>query len=325
VAPLGYLEVLDGRGHVAQRLRLEHLPIQIGRAYTNDVVLDDPYVCPLHATISADEGGRLICRDRDSVNGLYAGARRSRVASLELDTDGEFRIGHTMLRYRAADHQVARALMDLQEQVPLWQSSYAAVLAGIAILALLCLDSFLGSVERVTAAKVVSEPLMTLSMLLFWAGLWALAGRIIVSRFSFPQHVTIACGAILAFMALSTLSEWAEFLVPTLPAMWLTGLVGSGCILAALVYFHLQLASPMQRGSRLWTAATIGVASVGFSVVLDLAARAKFSTNMEYTGIIKPLDAAWLPAISMDQFIGNSEKLKDELTALVQKAKRTQP
>ena len=325
MAPLGYLEVLDGRGHVAQRLRLDHLPVQIGRAYTNDLVIDDVYVCPLHVSIFADDQGRLICRDLDSVNGLYAGTRGDRAASLELNSGSEFRIGRTVLRYRAADHPMAPALVDRQEQMSLWYSSPAAVIAGFAVFILLCLDSFLSSVERVTAARIVSEPLMTLSMLLFWAGLWALAGRIVVSRFHFPQHVTIACGAILAFMMLSTVSEWTEFLLPIFPAMWLAGLVGSGLILAGLVYFHLRFASLMQRGSRWWTALAVSAASIGFSLILDIAARAKFSTTTDYVGIVKPLDAAWVPAISIDQFVDSSEKLKDELTGLVRKAKRNQP
>lgn len=325
MAPLGYLEVLDARGHVAQRLRLDHLPIQIGRAYTNDLVIDDLYVGPMHLSVFADEQGRLICRDCDSVNGLRAGARGDRVASLELRSGSEFRIGRTVLRYCAADHPVAPALVDRQDQMSLWYSSQAAVIAGFAVLTLLCLESFLGSVERVTAARVVSEPLMTVSMLLFWSGLWALAGRIVVSRFHFPQHVTIGCGAILAFMALSAVAEWTEFLFPIFPAMWLAGLVGSGLILAGLVYFHLRFASPMQRGTRLWTAVAVSAASIGLSLILDIAARAKFSTTMDYIGIVKPLDAAWLPAIGIDQFIGNSEKLKGELTGLVQKAKANQP
>ena len=137
--------------------------------------------------------------------------------------------------------------------------------------------------------------------------------------------MTIACGAILAFMALSAVAEWTEFLFPIFPAMWLAGLVGSGLILAGLVYFHLRFASLMQRGSRLWTALAVSAASIGFSLILDIAARAKFSTTMDYIGIVKPLDAAWLPAIGIDQFIGNSEKLKGELTGLVQKAKANQP
>jgi hypothetical protein len=46
---------------------------------------------------------------------------------------------------------------------------------------------------------------------------------------------------------------------------------------------------------------------------------------MEYTGIVKPLDAAWLPATSIDQFVENGDKLKKELDTLAQKARATQP
>jgi hypothetical protein len=81
----------------------------------------------------------------------------------------------------------------------------------------------------------------------------------------------------------------------------------------------------MQHGTRLRTAMTVSVTSIGLSLILDIAARAKFSTTMDYIGIVKPLDAAWLPAIGIDQFIGSSEKLKGELTGLVQKAKSNQP
>jgi hypothetical protein len=42
--PLTFVEILDKRGHVMQRLRVERLPATIGRAYTNDVILDDPFV-----------------------------------------------------------------------------------------------------------------------------------------------------------------------------------------------------------------------------------------------------------------------------------------
>ena len=66
-------------------------------------------------------------------------------------------------------------------------------------------------------------------------------GRIVVSRFHFAPHATIASGAIVAFMALSAVSEWTEFFFPTVPALWLAGLFGSGLILAGLVYYHLRV------------------------------------------------------------------------------------
>jgi hypothetical protein len=46
---------------------------------------------------------------------------------------------------------------------------------------------------------------------------------------------------------------------------------------------------------------------------------------MEYTGVVKPIDGAWIPAISIDRFIGDTDKLKADLEALARKAKAAQP
>ena len=93
------------------------------------------------------------------------------------------------------------------------------------------------------------------------------------------------------FFALSTVSEWTEFLFPFIPALWIAGLFGAGLILAALVYGHLRFASTMRRRSRLWAALSVSAAVVGVSFISDYAGRSKFSNVMEFTGIVKPLDA----------------------------------
>jgi len=325
MAPLGYVEVLDAKGSVTERVRVDSVPIYVGRAYSNHVVINDPYVCPVHLAIERDEHDRLIVRDLESVNGLCSGIDSDRVPVLELRSGTQFRIGHTLLRFCSVDHPLAPTLIDREQKESWVFSPYAAPIAGLFILLLLCLDSFLSSVERVTAARVVSEPLMTLAMLVGWAGSWALASRIILSRFHFAQHVTIACGAIFGFLVLNTSSEWLEFVFPVIPALWIAGFLGSGVILAGLVYGHLGWASTMRRRSRLWASLLVSGAAIGLSLVIDFANRSKFSNVMEYTGIVKPIDAAWLPSTSVNQFIENTGKLKKELDLLAQKARSTQP
>jgi hypothetical protein len=325
MAPLGYVEVLDSKGNVTERVRVDSFPIHVGRAYSNHVVINDPYVCPVHLAIERDEHEQLIVRDLNSVNGLSSGINGDRVPVLELYSGTQFRIGHTLLRFCSVDHPPAPTLIDRERKESWVASSYAAFIAGLIILLLLCLDSFLSSIERVTAARVVSEPLMTLAMLIGWAGLWALASRIVVTRFHFAQHVTIASGALFGFLVLGTLSEWLEFFFPVIPALWIAGFLGSGLILAALVYGHLGWASTMRRRSRLWASLLVSGAAIGLSLIIDFANRSKFSNVMEYTGIVKPIDAAWLPSTSVNQFIENTGKLKKELDLLAQKARATQP
>jgi hypothetical protein len=325
MAPLGYVERLDGKGGVVERFPIESFPIKIGRAYGNDVILDDPYVCPAHVAIAPDEQGRLTVTDLESVNGLRESAWEKPVASLEIRSGSQFRIGHTQLRYCGVDHALAPTLVD-RDSRRLWLNSpYTAVIVGVAVFLLLCLDAYLTIIERVTFAAIVSEPLSTFAMLLLWSGLWALASRVIVSRFHFPQHATIACGAIIGFFLLSFFAEWFEFLFPSVPTLWIAGLFGSGLIIGALVYGHLKFASTMQRHSRLWAALLVSAVVVGVSAISDYAGRSKFSNAMEFTGILKPLDAAWLPAITIDEFVERSQKIRQDLDALAQKAKATQP
>ena len=325
MAPLGYIEILDAKGNVSERVRVESFPLHIGRAYTNDIVVDDPYVCPMHLTIESEEGGRLIARDLDSVNGLHLRADNERVATLDLHSGTQFRIGRTVMRYCNVEHPLAPTILDRENGESRLASPYALAGAGMVLLLVLCLESYLSTIERVTFAKIVSEPLTTVSMLLTWCGVWALASRIVVSRFHFSPHAVIACGAILSFFALGTVSEWTEFLFPFIPALWIAGLFGAGLILAALVYGHLRFASTMRRRSRLLAALAISAAVVGVSFISDYAGRSKFSNVMEFTGIVKPLDTSWLPTIGIERFIDNSQKLKLELDTLAQKAKVTQP
>lgn len=324
MAPLGYIERIDTKNNILERLRVDSLPLKVGRAYSNDIVVDDPYVCPLHLAIELNERGKLIARDLESVNGLYANNDDKRVASLVLESGSEFRIGHTRMRYRSLDQPLAPTLVDQPNETGFLVSPYFAAGMGIVVFVLLCLEAYSNATERLSIAKVVSEPLTTVSTLLVWAGLWSLASRIVVSRLHFFEHVAIASGAIICFVTLSVSAEWLEFLFPVIPALWFAALFGTGLILAGLVYNHLRFASVMRRRSRLWTALAVSVAVVGVSVISDYAGRSKFSNVMEFTGIVKPIDAALVPAISIDRFIENNQTLRSELEALQRKAKGSQ-
>jgi hypothetical protein len=268
----------------------------------------------------------LIARDLNSINGLRtASDRKKRLAKLELNSGSQFQIGHTTLRYRSFDHPLAPTLLDRENEASFFGSLHVAAFAGLLVFALLCLEGFLGSVERVTIAGIVSEPLVTFATLFLWAGLWTLAGRVILSRFYFFEHVTIASFAIVGFFAINAVAEWLEFLFPFIPALWLAGVFGAGLILAALVFGHLRFASMMRRRSRMWAAFSVSAALIGISFISDYANRSKFSNVMEFTGIVKPLDAAWVPTISVEQFIDSSQKLKKDLETLAQKSKSAQP
>jgi len=84
VAALGYIEILDGKGGVSERIAVDSFPVTLGRGYANQVILSDPFVCPLHLKIAQDEQGRLLASDLDSVNGSYPAAGKELKRQWEL-------------------------------------------------------------------------------------------------------------------------------------------------------------------------------------------------------------------------------------------------
>jgi hypothetical protein len=325
MATLGYIEVLDPKGRVSQRFPVQSLPLTLGRAYTNHVILDDPFVCPVHLSIGYDENGRLQARDVGTVNGLREIAGGRPVPSLVLASGSEFQIGHTRLRYCETAHSVAPAVVD-RPGIMTWFTSPAVGLAsGFVLLGVLMVSSFFGGYERLNIARSLSEALMTSSMVLVWAGLWALVSRIVLNRFHYGQHFVLACAAIIVSLMVSTAAEWIEFIFPTSQALWVTAIAGSGLILGSLVYGHLGLASSMRLRSRLGAGLAVSVVVIGLGVMADYDHRRSFSTVMEYSAILKPIEPALLPTTTMDRFIDGTHHLKKELDALARRARSSQP
>ena len=63
------VEVIQPNGE-RSRYQLNGLPLTIGRAVANDIVVDDPYADATHARLTMDETGAVVVEDLASVNGV---------------------------------------------------------------------------------------------------------------------------------------------------------------------------------------------------------------------------------------------------------------
>jgi hypothetical protein len=325
MAPLGYIEVLDGRNRVTQRHAVDAVPITIGRAYTNQIILDDPFVSPEHLNIVAEDSGRLRADDLKTVNGLRASPGGRLVASLALISGAPFQIGHTILRYVEANAPVAPAILDAGERPPPLSPWLLGPASLVILLAVLLVEYYFESYERFNLARSFSESLTTLSIVFTWAGLWSLLSRVVVSRFYYAEHFALACAAILLSQIFNASAEWTEFLFPAIPGLWTASVFGSGALIAGLVFGHLGWASSMLRRSRLWAALAVSAAVIGTGMIAEYAGRDTFSTVMDYSGVMKPVESRFVPTVSIDEFLANTEKLKQDLEALAQRARPAQP
>jgi hypothetical protein len=164
---------------------------------------------------------------------------------------------------------------------------------------------------------VVSTVLAFLLIVAVWAGVWAVASRIVVQRFRFLGHLAVASAVALAAIAYVVFDEWASFIFPDRSWTDVAGGAFALALIAALVASHLALASTMSRRRR-WTAGFVtGAVLFGIGAIVTLAERESFSDVPSFSGVLKPLPTALLPTIDVDEFGRLAEELVGEVDALV--------
>lgn len=299
-----YVEVLARNGDVRQRLRLDALPIRLGRGYDNDVILDDRHTSPHHAEIDIATGGELVVRDLASRNGVIVDGQRR--AEMAIYGHTVFRLGHTSLRVRAADFAVADELLDTTRHG--WEG-WPPALTGLLVMTVTSIAGvWISDTEKFAAVPYVTALAGLLTLGLVWCGLWAFANRLFGGHARFGRHVFIlACG-------LMAMDVWEYGSAVIAYAMSLEVLSRYGnqiriLLVAGMVFFHLLTINPRQPKR---FAVACGVLAVLGSALLLM-------TNYQRSGRLA--DELYLPELlppvlrlssdkSLDVFFNDAAKMK---------------
>ncbi|MGH7675995.1 MAG: FHA domain-containing protein [Gemmatimonadales bacterium] len=313
-----FVEVLDRRGHVAARVRVEVLPAIVGRSYGSAVILDDRYVSPEHLRIARDETGALVVEDLGSTNGVYDAAGGARLSRITLRPGLQLRIGRTVVRFGFADQPVPPALPDPAVGGLGRALTSPRTVVGVCVAApvLVGWQAYLGDYGRVSAAEPVSAALVTILLLAIWAGGWAFASRVLVHRPHFPAHLAVASAGVIAGMALGTVTSYVEYLRPSQPGVTVVAGLGWIGLGGAVLYGHLTLASSLTQRRRAVAAALVTIALAGIAELVEQADQDESVDNLEFSGVLKPLGTGWLRTTSLDAFLGEADKLQERADSL---------
>ena len=309
-----YVEVLDERSRLKERIRLERLPAVIGRGYESDVILDDPYVSPAHLRVLVDEQGTLLAEDLESLNGLHDLSQSDSVARLEIRSGTRIRIGRTTLRFLDPEHPIAATLTDARITGTGRRhllSSRTSVALTMAALALFTLLGFLGNFEREGIAQSITGGLLIVAALTVWAGCWSLANRLVSHRFNFVLHLGLAATAAVILIVSSQLTEWLDFLIPAAGGFSAMGAAVALIVFGGLLYGHLLLVTSLTHRV-LWRSAFAVTGAIAGLVVLSVYAVDDPSVSqLPFSATLKPLHPRLVRTISLDEFAGAAAGLKE--------------
>jgi len=309
-----YAEVLDRRGRVRERVRVTDLPFSIGRAYGNDLILDDPYVCPEHARLEPGPDGNIYLRDLGSRNGLVRDGER--LAQLGVESGPSVRLGRTVLRFRDARSEVPPALTDAASRfaIPLVQVSAVALLgAVVTVTALGELRETYRPVEWIDLANAFTTQILLLTL---WAGLWALITRVFSHRTRFLAHWMLAASYLVLDEGLTWAGSYARFLFAPILLLEVIELATGLAVVVALLYGHLTLAGMTQVRRKTLLAVALGGGLLTANQLTNLLQRPDWIQVLPYWSRLHPVDPSWLPREAPEAFFQRVENVREELDQL---------
>ena len=239
-----WIEVVGRHREQALRERLGADAVTLGRAWDNDIVLDDAHVAAHHLRIARDADGRWIAEDLGSVNGLRVEGERGTQQRVTLAPGTTLRVGHTLVRlYRGSD--AVPAELPLGRNRSAWP---AALLCFALVLALSVLELWLGETSEPKLVRYLTGVLALAAIALLWTAAWAAISRLFVGHARFGLHLLIAAAGLLVYSLYDPLGEFGAFALSwTAPARYAYVLawvmLGATCFahLGALSRKHLPL------------------------------------------------------------------------------------
>ena len=315
MAAVMWIEVLSRDGEVLSRERVDSAEARIGRAFDNDVVVNDPHVAPHHLRVFRGEDGELVAEDLGTVNGLYPEHGARRVPRLGLKGEPGIRIGRTTLRVHDAAHPVAPE----RPMTPPRAHAKWDVGLGVGLLVLILLLNWLNLTTE-PSANVVLLPMIGLAAALtLWTGLWAILSRIFFGQAQFALHLRIAVTACIAIVLWDLLTETLSFAFAWREVVEYAAL-GAWAILGATCYAHLAAIGP--RHMKLVLGLVLALITLGATMQFVSKSESRELVGQRATlGDLRPPAFRVVPLASADQFFKEAE----ETRARVDKARSREP
>mgnify|MGYP003145309218 CR=1 FL=1 len=302
-----FVEQLTPDGEVLHRSKVTHLPITIGRAYDNDIILDDPHTAAHHAQIELNQLDELIITDLGSHNGITL--TNTRENFFVVDGDKVYRLGHTRLRIRTADYQVAAEVTDLTNHQ--WEGLLPA-LTGLVLLLITGLTStWLADLNQGTLSKYLLELVSVFGFAIGWSGVWALFGKLFTGHARFGRHLFIASAG-LAFLELW--EHVSGLLAYALSWEFLTLFNSHPLIVicATVLYFHMRTAGNKRPG-RL-KLILIALVLLGSTITMTKKYQASNHLSDElYMSHIYPPSVRLSRDHSLEEFMADMQSLKKQV------------
>lgn len=318
------LEVRDGANHLKEWHKIRSYPMSIGRAYSNDIVIDDPFMCPEHLRLENGNGDCVLVKNLSRVNGTVLERDAKKIEEVAFSHGLVLRAGKTRLVFNDGSQSVAPALTEASNQ-----STFSLDHVGFVRMLIVFILSVVFAFIKQSWFKYHGDTpqielklaLMALGghLLLFlpWAALWSFAGLIFLRRANYSAHLVIALLVAWCASIFSMVFDYLEFSFNS-KALGLGGFaVGAVCCFSLLV-LH------MNRATRNSPRRNQVIAGTLMAVFCALGGAFAYISSNEFSSRISPDMTLKAPAFrlvsgsSIESFMADVSNLEADLQAEVE-------
>ncbi|WP_043319221.1 FHA domain-containing protein [Microbulbifer sp. HZ11] len=314
------IEEINRAHRVCNRFRMNGERATLGRCYSNDVMLEDPHVDPVHAEVVQDEDGCYVLRDLNSLNGMRLmrnfrdkSVKQADVRERQIQCGDEVQIGKSRVRFIDAEMSVAPA-------VPLHSAENVFDRAATPIVAIaLCLLvaglslwlAYLGSTmefEWTGAVEVLTDAVIGL---LIYAAAWAFIGKVVKHEAHFLAHLSIAATAALVYAAWQWFGSLLNFNFNLHQALPLLNILALAVILPVMLWCAAYLALNIAPHWRLVASVLLPWCFLGFAAAVEIGKMDEFSDSPEVSKELKSKSLLWRKPVPLEEFLASTPALFD--------------
>ncbi|WP_448212600.1 FHA domain-containing protein [Colwellia sp. MEBiC06753] len=312
-----------GKDHkLIGRHKYAQAQITIGRAYTNDIIISDPHVCPEHVSLCFD-GEQWLVIDQHSINGTFLGHSKKNANHHIVQSGDVISIGNSQIRLVFPDHPVAPsvAFSPFETLIDLTKNPF--VIAFSIILFTLA-SGWLTYLDKAIEVNFTQLLVPAVGMTLMF-GVWPAVISLISHLTKNDARVLHQVGTCFVFFIILMLSDIVQSLVgfntsSNWPIVWLINLLPIA-IAFCMFWLNCYIGFHMSDKRRLVTAACLTLVFFGGSALVQISKQPDFNPRPQYSSTIMPPSFLWVASSDVDSFLGDAEKLFEKTQKAVAEEK----
>ncbi len=290
--------------------RFDSLPVRIGRGYQNDLVLTDPFTCPEHLEITADDEGFLV-EDLGSVNGVSVRGKRLKEKTC-LPSGTTLRIGNSRLRLLASTHAVKET-----QTMSFWAKHQLIfrILAWLSLLpalGIMVLGEYFSTSTEVSFLELVDEVFVVLFLAPAWASIWAGIGHSATNRTRFHAQLFLGSAFLIVMTVSDKLSEYVAYATNCNVIETIGSHLVPVFVIVMLLMFSLKLATVMRRRVRIAISLAISLTLIILFSLSDIASRNSFNKYPTFPATLKPPCFQLTKSSELSGFLADSKQVFED-------------